>query len=83
MFATASQTKHIRLSDLAVGKQARIVEFDAPEVEVALIRMGVIPGNLCRLSHIAPLGDPIAFDVNGTKVAMRKKDARHVWVTVE
>jgi len=66
------------------GAKARILAFDTSDVEMALINLGVIPGAKCRLTNVSPFGGPIAFDINGTKVAMRKQDAKRVWVqTVE
>jgi len=72
-----------RLSELSKGAKARILAFDAADVEMALINLGVIPGARCRLTNVSPFGGPIAFDINGTKVAMRKQDARCVWVHTE
>lgn len=74
----------VRLSELSKGAKARILAFDTSDVEMALINLGVIPGAKCRLTNVSPFGGPIAFDINGTKVAMRKRDAKRVWVqTVE
>jgi ferrous iron transport protein A len=74
----------VRLSELSKGAKARILAFDTSDVEMALINLGVIPGAKCRLTNVSPFGGPIAFDINGTKVAMRKQDAKRVWVqTVE
>ena len=72
-----------RLSELPKGSKARILAFDTSDVEMALVNLGVIPGAKCRLTHVSPLGGPIAFDINGTKVAMRKRDARAVWVQAD
>ncbi len=72
-----------RLSELPKGSIARILAFDTFDVEMALVKLGVIPGSQCRLTHVSPFGGPIAFDINGTKVAMRKQDARFVWVQAD
>lgn len=72
-----------RLSELSKGAKARILAFDAADVEMALINLGVIPGAKCHLTNVSPFGGPIAFDINGTKVAMRKQDASRVWVDTE
>jgi ferrous iron transport protein A len=80
---TKSLQNRTRLSELSRGAKARILAFDAADVEMALINLGVIPGAKCRLTNVSPFGGPIAFDINGTKVAMRKQDARCVWVYPE
>lgn len=69
-----------RLSELKKGDTGTIVSVETPDMQVALMNLGVIEGDRCTLSDIAPLGDPIAIHINGTKVSMRKKDAYFVWV---
>lgn len=69
-----------RLSELSKGDQGIISSIEKYEVQVALMNLGVIVGDLLKLSDIAPLGDPIAFTVNHTKVSIRKNDARTIWV---
>lgn len=71
---------NVQLSTLRTGRSGRIVRIDSPEVEVALLDLGVVIGDMFTLSDTAPLGDPIAISINGTKIFMRKKDAAAVWV---
>lgn len=59
---------------------AEIVVIDESAVQLALLHLGVRVGDHLRLTHIAPLGDPIAISINGTKIAIRKQDATHIWV---
>lgn len=74
-------SSNIQLSDLPKGSSARIMEVDTAEVQMALVRLGITPGDTCVLASKAPFGDPLAIAVNGTKIAIRKRDAAHVWVS--
>lgn len=69
-----------RLADLEKGDKGTIVSIETPEMQVALMNLGVLEGDRCVLSDIAPLGDPIAIQVNGTKVSLRRRDAEKVWI---
>jgi ferrous iron transport protein A len=45
-----------------------------------LLELGCIPGEVLKVEHIAPLGDPIAISVTGSCFMLRKSDARHIEV---
>ncbi len=71
---------NIQLSQMRQGESGKIVKIGSSGMEVALLNFGIAIGDTCTLSDIAPLGDPIAIAINGTKISMRKKDAANVWV---
>ena len=56
----------------------------AVEVEGALrkrlVEMGVTPGVLIAVERVAPLGDPIAVEVRGYRLSMRKREASKIRV---
>lgn len=45
-----------------------------------LFDLGVIPGAVIRRRYTAPSGSPIAFEVQGAVVALRKSDAKNLIV---
>lgn len=45
-----------------------------------LVEMGVTPGVLIAVERIAPLGDPIAVEVRGYRLSMRKAEAAKIRV---
>jgi DtxR family transcriptional regulator, Mn-dependent transcriptional regulator len=45
-----------------------------------LMEMGVTPGVLIAVERVAPLGDPIAVEVRGYRLSMRKAEARNIRV---
>ena len=66
----------LRLSDLAVGEQARITEYGAmTEYAERLIRMGLIPGTTITLERVAPLGDPVEIRFRGYALVLRPSEA--------
>ncbi len=80
MQIVSSPHSEIPLTSLPRGKSGVIARFESTELEIALLRMGVGRGNLVQLCDMAPLGDPISLRANGTKIAIRKKDAALIWI---
>ena len=70
-----------RLSDLVAGQKARVINVDARgEVGQRILEMGVTPGAEVRLVGAAPLGDPLAFEVRGYRLSLRRAEAALVEV---
>ena len=72
----------MKLSQLEKGSQAVIVSVSSKELEVALMKYGVVRGYFFTLSDQAPWGGPFALEINGNKVAIRKSDAEQIEVKV-
>jgi ferrous iron transport protein A len=51
------------------------------EIPLKLLEMGCLPGNSITLIQIAPLGDPLYFNVNDSHVAIRIETAKEIRVT--
>jgi len=64
-----------KLSELEVGKKGIIKEFTDLEMSIKLMEMGCLPGEEIKLERIAPLGDPIAVEVSGYMLSLRKQEA--------
>ena len=65
----------MRLSQLLVGETGIVKEFTDLEMSVKLMEMGCLPGESVTVSRIAPLGDPIAINVSGYQLSLRKREA--------
>lgn len=65
----------MKLSQLTIGKKAIIKEFTDLEMSVKLMEMGCLPGEEISIQRIAPLGDPIAVNVSGYQLSLRKREA--------
>lgn len=67
-------------SFLKKGQSAQITDINIDEIPLKLIEMGCLPGNGIELIQIAPMGDPLFFNVNDSKVAIRKKTAAFIYI---
>ncbi len=69
------------LSDLAVGERGIIQRVDVTgPVRRRFLDLGLVTGAVVALVQIAPLGDPIALELRGYRLSMRKADAGRIWV---
>lgn len=62
------------------GDKAIIKDFDIDLVPLKLLEMGCLPGNSVELLQVAPFGDPLYIDINGSHVAIRIETAREIEV---
>ena len=63
------------LSELKQGAIGIVKEFTDLEMSVELMEMGCLPGEAISVARIAPLGDPIAVNVSGYQLSLRKFEA--------
>jgi ferrous iron transport protein A len=85
IFAAMNLTgeKLVRLSELATGQKAVIHEHEQTDFRLTLMEMGCIPGEPVSIQMIAPLGDPMAIQIAGYYLSIRKKDADNIWVSTK
>jgi ferrous iron transport protein A len=70
------------IHSLKKGEQAIIKDFDIDTVPLKLLEMGCLPGNLVELLQIAPFGDPLFLNINGSHVAIRVETAKEIEVDI-
>lgn len=68
------------LADLQPGVKATIDSFTDEDLSIRLLELGCLPGEEVEVAHIAPLGDPIAINLYGHKLSLRKKEAESILV---
>lgn len=68
------------LSKIANGSMVEVKEVLASQLRVKLFEMGIINGKRLRVLFRAPLGDPIAIDLDGCVLALRKDEASLIQV---
>lgn len=68
------------IASLKKGEKAIIKDFDADIIPLKLLEMGCLPGNKVQLLQIAPFGDPLYLNVNGSHLAIRIETAREIEV---
>lgn len=66
------------LDTLKIGQSGIIKELTRKDLALKLIEMGCLPGEKITLTKIAPLGDPIAIEISGYELSMRKEEASTV-----
>lgn len=69
------------LNDLRQGQSAKISSY-LPRFAAArrLMELGLMPGVTVRFVKSAPLGDPIALEVEGRHLSLRRRDAAMISV---
>jgi ferrous iron transport protein A len=75
--------KNSNATVLKKGQMAQISDINIEEIPLKLIEMGCLPGNTIELIQVAPMGDPLFFNINDSKVAIRKKTAQEIYILQE
>jgi ferrous iron transport protein A len=60
--------------------KAIIKDFDIDIIPLKLLEMGCLPGNTVELLQIAPFGDPLYLNINGSHLAIRVETAQEIEV---
>ncbi len=72
----------LRLSQLPAGQRAVIKSHEESDFKLTLMEMGCVPGEPIWVEMIAPMGDPMAIQIAGYYLSIRKQDADKIWVDV-
>jgi ferrous iron transport protein A len=70
------------IANLKKGQKAIIKDFDADIIPLKLLEMGCLPGNMVELLQIAPFGDPLYLDINGSHLAIRIETACEIEIDI-
>lgn len=72
------------LTKLKKGVKAFVTSIECENGELLgkLVSMGVVKGAEIMIDKIAPLGDPIGIKVRGSKLCLRKNEAKKVIVEI-
>ena len=69
------------LLTLKVGEPARVTEIRAENhIDQRILSLGIGADAVVKVSKIAPLGDPIAVEVDGAQIVLRKSEAAGIIV---
>lgn len=66
------------LSELIPGEGAVVESISPNPIAAKLVEMGLYSGKYVKVLFRAPLGDPIAIDVEGYTLSLRKDEANLV-----
>jgi ferrous iron transport protein A len=78
----SSKQTIVRLTELPFRRKAIIRSFGETELYVKLLEMGCIPDEEISIELSAPLGDPIAVNVAGYQLSLRKDEAASIMVEI-
>ena len=70
------------INSLKKGEKAIIKDFDIETIPLKLLEMGCLPGNVVELLQIAPFGDPLYLNINGSHLAIRIETAKEIEVEI-
>jgi Fe2+ transport system protein FeoA len=71
----------VPLDQIQRGGRFRVLQVNAENASLAqLMALGLVPGVEVRLTHRAPLLDPLAIEFGGCHVSLRREDAAQVTV---
>ncbi len=69
------------LSDLSLGSDCQIVSLELSGLlRRRILDLGIVPGTLISCIRRGPSGDPTAYMVRGTLIALRSEDAAQIFV---
>ncbi len=77
MSAEITECRVVQLSEIESGKSFRVVRINASgEIRRRLLDIGFIKNEPGRVIREALLKDPIEIEIKGTKVSLRRSEAR-------
>ena len=72
----------VQLSELEIGKRAKIIDIAKSDFRKSLLEMGFLPGTVIERLRSAPLADPVEFKLRGYSISLRRADAENITVEV-
>lgn len=68
------------LDQLNIGQKGKIIQINDSDLKNRLIDLGFVPETIVECQLKSPFGDPTAYKVKGTLIAIRKEDAKSIEV---
>lgn len=79
--AAGGETRTCSLAELGCSCPARIIGFTSDDqISKRLFDLGFAPGELAALVRKAPMRDPLVFDIGGSQIVLRKREASRIMV---
>ena len=76
------KTKEKPLCDFEIGSVCRVTKLTANGfIQRRMLDLGIVEGTKIEVLHQSPLGDPIAYQIRGTVIALRKEEAIQIIAT--
>lgn len=71
------------LDKIADGRLVTVDSLKDSNLKVKLMEMGLISGKKVKVLFRAPFGDPIAIDIEGYVLSLRRSEANLIYVNSE
>lgn len=69
------------LLSLKIGQSARVTQIRAiNHIDQRILSLGIGADVVVKVCKVAPLGDPIAVEVDGAQIILRKSEAQGILV---
>ncbi len=74
----------IKLSDVKVGEEVKVCGMlVSDDIKRRLYDIGLLPGTVIKVVMQSPFGEPVAYNVRGSIIAIRKEDTSKILVEVK
>ena len=70
----------MKLSELKTGATGIIAGFSSEDLELKLMEMVCLPGEIVVVEQVAPLGGPMNIRVSGYMLSLRKDEAERILI---
>lgn len=76
------ENKDLLLHQLPVGKEGKVKSLQNKGLSRRrLLDLGLIPDSLVKTERSSPAGNPIAYNIRGAVIALRREEAENIIVT--
>lgn len=70
------------LSKIEKGQRCRIESFTDSQLGQKMMEMGFLPGEIIKVEHLAPFGNPMAISLEPSLIGIRAEEADSVIVSL-
>lgn len=76
-----SSKPFVPLSEISVGNMVQVLDLiNTGLSRRRLLDLGIVPGTFVEVLRQSPLGDPVAYKVRDTIIALRKEESRNILI---
>ena len=71
----------LKLTEIALGKKVRVVELLSKGLSrQRMLDLGIVPNTIIQVLRRSPFGDPTAYLIRDTCIALRDDEAKNILV---
>lgn len=71
----------IPLSAIPIGMAAQVFRLEAEGLQRRrMLDLGLVPGTIVKAIRKSPMGDPVAYDIRGARIALRTEESEKILV---